>query len=138
MFRPSTLRLTMSPSAGHGAVDGAWWPHSRDLQTEVADLVEHLPRQLGHVVHVVYSRPDWDTAPRRIRLDQGYVKTGSYPRDDTAVLMLGLSSRQVLQLLVVPPSSSPTAAERVMRRAADPRDTSTTRELRAAGAEGKD
>ena len=135
MSTPSSLRLRMSPSAGHGAVDGAWWPHSRDLQTEVADLVDHLPPQLGHVVHVVYSRPDWDTTPRRIRLQQGYVKTGSYPRDDTAVLMLGLSTRQVLQLLVVPASSSAAAAERVMRLATEPGGTSTTRELLAAGAE---
>src|SRR5689334_6865433 len=35
---PGTLRLRLADSASRDASDGAWWPRTRDLQTEVADL----------------------------------------------------------------------------------------------------
>ena len=31
------LRLRLSPSIGRGALDGAWWPFSRDLTAEALD-----------------------------------------------------------------------------------------------------
>jgi hypothetical protein len=34
------LRLRLSPSIGKGALDGAWWPYSRDLSAEALDLVD--------------------------------------------------------------------------------------------------
>ena len=39
----SDLRLTMGAAAGKDRLDGGWWPHSRDLSTELADLVDSFP-----------------------------------------------------------------------------------------------
>ena len=100
------LRLRMAEHPGHDHLDGGWWPQSRDLAIELADLVDHFPAALGQIVRAVYSPPDWDPAPRRIATAHGYVKVGSFPRDDTHLVLLKTSDRNVLRILVVPPEMS--------------------------------
>jgi hypothetical protein len=52
------LRLQLDQPTGGGALDGSWWPQSRDLSLELADLVDNFPSALGEVHRVVISRPD--------------------------------------------------------------------------------
>ena len=92
------LRLRMEPHLGRGALDGSWWPRSRDLDLEVADLLDHFPPELGRVRRVVFSPTDWDTAPRRVKVARGWVKVGSYPRDDTHQVWLAMFTGQVIRL----------------------------------------
>ncbi|WP_157186687.1 DUF5994 family protein [Nocardia jiangxiensis] len=72
-----SLRLELD-SAGVGDVDGAWWPHSRDLVAELTDLFSVLRPGLGPIRRVIYHLDEWSAAPReldspgrRVRLD-GY------------------------------------------------------------------
>ena len=97
------LRLQVSDHADRGAVDGSWWPQSRDLAVEIPDLVDHFPQQFGEVHRVVFSRPDWDDAPHRVRVARGLVKVGSYPRDDIHQVWLSMSTGQLIRLSVHPP-----------------------------------
>jgi hypothetical protein len=122
------LRLALSESIGHGGLDGAWWPRSRNLETELADLVQRFPLSVGRIVRAVYSTPDWQPAPRRIRLGNGLVKVGSFPHDDNHRILLRLSNRQVLHVMVIPPDSSPSLALAAMTTAASPsnRDCAAT------------
>jgi Family of unknown function (DUF5994) len=113
------LRLRLAPSFGRGALDGAWWPYSRDLRTEALDLVNHFPLSAGKIFRVNYSAPDWVTGPGRIRADEVFVTLSAFPRDDThRVLLSTLGGRQVVQLLVVPPESDSRMARHIMRIAA--------------------
>lgn len=105
------LRLRLSPALGEGALDGTWWPQSRDLPVELADLIDHFPVELGQVRRVVFSRPDWDTAPHRVRVARGMVKVGSYPHDDTHQVWLSMSTRAMIRLSVVDPSARSDQAE---------------------------
>jgi hypothetical protein len=114
------LRLTLSASIGVGPLDGAWWPRSTNLEAELAELVDHFPAKSGRIVHAVFSVPDWRPAHRRIKVKRGIIKVGSFPRDDSHRIMLSLSSREILQLMVVPPHSSPSLALAVMARATSP------------------
>lgn len=99
----SDLRLAMgSASVGRDRLDGGWWPHSRDLATEFAALVDDFPSEHGRIVRGVYSPPDWDDSPRRIAVRGRSVKVGRFPRDDTHVIYLTTSDRVVYCLLVVP------------------------------------
>ena len=100
------LRLHLDPTTGDGALDGSWWPQSRDLAVELADLVDNFPVALGEVHRVVFSRPDWDTAPRRVRVARGLVKVGSYPREDNHQVWLSMSSRSMIRLSVTAPDGS--------------------------------
>jgi len=122
------LRLALSESIGSGRLDGAWWPRSRNLETELADLVQRMPATVGRIVRAVYSTPDWQPAPRRIRVGDGFVKVGSFPHDDDHRIWLRLSSREMLQVMVIPPDSSPAMARAAMTTAASTsnRDSAAT------------
>jgi hypothetical protein len=97
------LRLALAERLGRNRLDGAWWPQSRDLSVELADLVDHFPAGVGRVSRALVSPPDWDAQPRQVTVADGSVKVGSFPRDDTHVVLLTLADRTVLSLLVVPP-----------------------------------
>ena len=97
------LRLRMRETPGSGHLDGGWWPYSRDLAVELADLVDQFPPRSGRIVRALVSPPDWDSAPRSIPVARGHMKVGSFPRDDTHVVLLTTSDRTVLRVLVVPP-----------------------------------
>lgn len=100
---PGVLRLSLAQDPGKNSLDGAWWPRSRDLAAELADLVDHFPRRPGRIVRALFSPPDWDSPPRRIRVTDGYVDLGSLPRDESHLIHLTLADRTVLHVLVVPP-----------------------------------
>lgn len=99
--RPLRLRLSAVP--GQDRLDGAWWPYSRDLESELAELVQQFPPTHARISRAVYSRPDWDTTPRKVTAGPRVIKVGSFPRDDTHVLIVQLSDGRRLTLLVVPP-----------------------------------
>lgn len=110
---PTVPRLRLAEVFDRSALDGAWWPRSRDLATELPVLLDRLPDRVGRVVHVVVSPPDWDDSPRRVVRRGGQTKVGSFPRDDTHVLMLSTSTR-VLRLMVVPPGTADDHARTLM------------------------
>jgi hypothetical protein len=126
------LRLDLTAHPGVGVLDGAWWPYSRDLETELADLVDHFPHEAGYVSRAVFSRPDWRTQPRKIKVARGSLKTGSFPRDDTHVLLLRLATGQQLRVLVVPPETPASPARHLMSLATAPTNRRSGADLLAA------
>jgi hypothetical protein len=119
------------PRRGQGSVDGAWWPYSRNLEVELADLIDHFPADAGHVRRVLFSRPDWQSFPRRVAIGRGFIKTGSFPADDTHLLVLKLSTGAQLNVLVIPPETPPEAARAILLRAATASDKSSPSSLLA-------
>jgi len=112
------LRLNMAEHPGKNRLDGAWWPQSRDLAVELADLVDHFPPRFGRVARALFSPPDWDPGPRRVPVAGGYVKVGSFPLDDSHLINLTMSDRTVLHLLVVPPGFTAGQGEEALLAAA--------------------
>ncbi len=110
----------MVEDPGSQPLDGGWWPQSRDLTVELADLVNHFPAKLGRIVRVLFSPPDWDDAPKRVPTARGYVKVGFDPHDDTHVVVLTTSDRQELCVLVVPPEMSRTKGDEALLAAVTP------------------
>ena len=121
------LRISLDGGGQSGHIDGAWWPQSRDFQTEAADLGE-VVHQVGKVERLLFSRPDWDAVAgtsslRRIEAQRGAVKVGSFPSDDTHMIIAKMGSGRRLRLVVVPSDTDPGVASTVMRQAADQRNT---------------
>lgn len=109
------LRLSLRDARGpRGPVEGAWWPRSRDLQTEAADLVDHFPDTAGRVGRMLVSTPDWDSVPRKVVVGRGPVKVGSFPSDDTHLMVLSMGDRSRVRLVVVPHDTDPEAAATVL------------------------
>jgi hypothetical protein len=108
------LRLRLAAVPNRDRLDGAWWPYSRDLESEMSELVQQFPSTHAPISRAVYSRPDWDTAPRKVTAGPRVIKVGSFPRDDTHVLIVQLSDRRQLTLLVVPPDFTPGQGEEAL------------------------
>lgn len=114
----SSLRLRMAEHSGRNHLDGGWWPQSRDLTLELADLVDHFPARFGRIVRALVSPPDWDLASRRVPVTGGSVKVGSFPRDDAHLIHLTTSEGTVLLVLVVPPGFTHDQGEEALLAAA--------------------
>lgn len=129
------LRLELSTSPGRSLVDGAWWPRSRDIDVELADLVDHFPGDVGTVYRALYSRRDWTSCPRIVATARRRIRTGAFPRDDTHLVVLSLSTRRSITLLVVPPGHA--EGERCMSRAVDPLNRLTAAQILDSGVQGE-
>lgn len=126
------LRLILTEVPHHSPIDGVWWPQTRNLAVEVADLIDHFPPYSGRVGRILYSRPDWDQPrdahlipaawPRYVNARRGRVKVGSFPLDDTHLIQLVLSQHweQRLSIMVVPSRLSVASGTHLMVQASDP------------------
>ena len=77
---------------------------------------------MARVLRVVYSRPDWDDAPRRVVARGGYVKAGSFPRDDSHELRVRTWDGRIVTLVVVPFDLDAREAAEVMDEASGDSD----------------
>src|SRR6476646_9846214 len=121
-----TPRLRLKPKAPHtGYVDGAWWPRSDDLTTELPDLLAVLSVLVVPIKNVLYKLTDWAKAPTKLATGRRAVKLDGYRlQPPNTVEVLGLNrSRNVL--LVVPPHTDPDRAHATLMAAAAPDNDST-------------
>ncbi len=119
------VRLRLKPAApATGHVDGAWWPRSRDLATELPLLLAAVAERLGRVESVSYHLGDWDPVGRRVDVDGHVVRLSGFrfQRSDTVDVV---GRRQRITLLVVPPEASPQRADDALDAGGDPGNTGT-------------
>ena len=121
-----TPRLRLKPKAPHtGYVDGAWWPHSDDLTTELPDLLAVLSVRLGPIVRVLYQLNDGGKAPANLGAGGCAVHLDGYRlQPPNTVEVLGLNGNRIV-LLVVPPHTDPDRAHATLMAAAAPDNDST-------------
>ena len=113
------LRLRLKPKApATGYVDGAWWPRSRDLTTELPALAEVLAVRLGRIVRVAYALPTWDDAPRGFEVDGHRVRLEGFTYQDRNVIHVTGSNRGRISLLVVPSEMTEPAGHDALMTAA--------------------
>ncbi|MCX4981887.1 DUF5994 family protein [Streptomyces sp. NBC_00572] len=111
------LRLRTTHSR-EGVLDGAWWPRSRDVGTELPALVRALTTHLGPITRVGLDTDAWEEVPTRVVVDDRVVRLDSFPvGDDTVLITRGDNDH--FALLVVPPDTTPDAARDAMARAVD-------------------
>lgn len=113
------LRLKLKPKApATGFVDGAWWPRSLNLATELPQLVEVLAVRLGRIERVSYHLGAWDAVPRRIHIEGQLLRLGGFrSQNPHTVDVIGLNGRR-LTLLVLPPRTGEVIAHQVLMKAA--------------------
>lgn len=93
---------------------GAWWPQSRRLHDSLAELFALWPPEEGRIRRVLYSPPDWDDHPRSVPVAGRWVKTGSFPDDDTHELVLSMADGKRLRLAVIASETPPASAGRLL------------------------
>jgi hypothetical protein len=141
--RPSAPpRLQLDPTmAGTGALDGGWWPRSRDPDAELPDLITGLEPSLGPITRVAVNLDAWDQAPRRVAVDGRRIRVGWFRHMDPHMIGVTRASQGRVLLLVVPPEATGEAAGIAMAMAADATSSAGSADILAAagiGAEDAD
>lgn len=124
------LRLRLKPADQRfGSVQGAWWPRSTQLTTELPPLLAALSPRLGRFDRVVYDENAWAPAPLHLGFRGSEVVLDGSPDQSINTISLIREHAESLVLLVVPPYTSPTRAYTAVMTAAKPDDVSTTDEM---------
>ncbi|WP_157556848.1 DUF5994 family protein [Nocardia acidivorans] len=111
--------MLRAPGTRGGTVDGAWWPWTTNLTTELHDLISAVTPRLGPTVRVGFEWNATSLAQRRI--DGGdddigiHGPAGDQPPD---VMRLYGTHDTALALRVIPPDATPREADEQMRLAA--------------------
>ena len=128
------LRLRLKPADQRfGSVQGAWWPQSTQLTTELPLLLAALSSRLGFFDRVVYDENAWAPAPLHLGFRGSEVVLDSSPDQSINTISLIREHAESVVLLVVPPYTSPSRAYTAVMTAAKPDDVSTTDELLGIG-----
>jgi Family of unknown function (DUF5994) len=124
--RGRTPRLRLKPMAPRtGYVDGAWWPRSDDLTTELPDLIAVLSFRLGEIDRVTYNFNEWIEAPAQLAAGGRAVQLNGRHRQPSNTLEVLDSNRNKIVLLVVPSHTDPDHAHAIVMAAAVPNDASS-------------
>jgi hypothetical protein len=122
----------------HGAVDGGWWPRSRNALTELPALIAALDARPGvRVQRLAVQRDEWDEIPHQLTADGNhFVRVdwfNTIPHHTVSVTTAG--GREPIALLVVSPDTPTETAWAEMNIAAtnpgtpQTADTLTVKEL---------
>lgn len=130
-----TPRLRLKRKAPvSGYVDGAWWPHSDDLTTELPDLLSVLSVRLGTTARVMYNIGEWATAPRRTALDGVTVRLDGYHGQPANTVVVLDDYGNKIVLLVIPAHTDPDRAHAIAAAAATTDDATSVAALLADAA----
>ncbi|AWZ03606.1 MULTISPECIES: DUF5994 family protein [unclassified Streptomyces] len=114
-------RLSLAPKTMlAGQLDGAWWPHSRDLTTELPALAAALEEPWGRITRVTVNPVHWAAVPHTVPADGRTLHVGWFTEQDPDKLILLSYTVGRWDLLVIPPETEPAAAARLMTAAAIP------------------
>jgi hypothetical protein len=129
---PLALRLSLDPELKRmGAIDGGWWPRSRNANVELPDLVSSLNARVGAVLRLGVDARDWDDIPRRITVRGHVVRIGRYA-DVNHKIIATRGPQDHIMLLVIPPHAPTAAAKSALARAATGKNSGRPEEILAA------
>jgi hypothetical protein len=112
-------RLALKPDGpSRGLLDGAWWPRSRDLPSELPALTDVLDPLWGRITRIAVNPKYWPVIPHHVSVGGHIVKVGWFTTelDPHKLLLLSYGTGR-WDLLVVPPETQPASAARLMTAA---------------------
>ncbi|MFC0842898.1 DUF5994 family protein [Streptomyces noboritoensis] len=114
-----TARLALKPAnTARGLLDGAWWPRSRDLLSELPALIDVLDPTWARITRIAVNPRHWPVIPRKIPVHGHVVKAGWFtPELDPHKMLLLSYSVGRWDLLVIPPQTDEATAARLMAAA---------------------
>ena len=118
---PPAPRVSFDPALNrHGAVDGGWWPHSRNALTELPGLIAALDSRPGvRVQRLSVHRDDWDEIPHRLTTDKGHrIRVDWFTTIPRHTISVTTAGKGTIEVLVVPPGTAEGTAQTAMNMAA--------------------
>lgn len=95
-------------------IDGAWWPRSTNLVTELPALLSTLAERLGHVVMVGYLRNGWTNTPPEITIAGQTIELLGFDSAEPASVILIGNDGHHLTLSVIAPGTSEQGARQAL------------------------
>ncbi|WP_280330192.1 DUF5994 family protein [Nocardia wallacei] len=93
-------RLRLRPESD-AYIDGAWWPRSGELTTELPGLLTFLEIRMGPIRRVVYDRASWAPAPPTSTVGGHEVQLDAYPFEAGNTMYVFGSDNSMLVLQVI-------------------------------------
>ncbi|MFW0791905.1 DUF5994 family protein [Gordonia sp. CPCC 205333] len=122
----------MRRSEHHPTVDGAWWPYSTNMESELLALLETVAERINPIVRVLFTDKDWPNRLSRIQIDNRLARLDScYYWPSSVIKLRGIHDKDALAIMLIPPQTSASDATTILATASHARDTSTVNELRA-------
>ncbi|MEY9991442.1 hypothetical protein ABIE67_003474 [Streptomyces sp. V4I8] len=117
---PAARLALKTDGTSRGLLDGAWWPRSRDLLSELPALTDVLDPLWGRITRIAVNPEHWPVIPRKVPVDGHIVKVGWFtPEIDPHKLLLLSYGTGRWDLLVIPPETGAESAARLMAAASD-------------------
>lgn len=117
---PAARLALKTDGTSRGLLDGAWWPRSRDLSSELSALTDVLDPLWGRITRIAVNPKYWPVIPRKVPVDGHIVKVGWFtPEIDPHKLLLLSYGTGRWDLLVIPPETEAESAARLMAAASD-------------------
>jgi hypothetical protein len=131
---PSSSRVSYDPAlTRQGAVDGGWWPHSRNAPAELPGLIAALNSSPGiRVQRLSVHRDEWDEIPRRLTAGGRAIHVDWFTTIPRHTVSVTASGRGPITLLVVPPATAEGTAQTAMNTAAASRGAGQAADILAA------
>lgn len=122
---PLAPRFTLDSAAKYGifdrdrqrALDGGWWPRSRDAVPELTALAAGLTALFGKVIRLAVDRADFDDIPHKITVNGRIIRVGWFDNLNHIVIVTRCRQDEFL-FLVIPPHTPPAAATAALASAA--------------------
>ncbi|SNQ50840.1 conserved hypothetical protein [Frankia canadensis] len=115
---PGDGRLSWAPARGQGSFDGAWWPRSWRLTSELPPLIAALSTAGETIRRMSVNGDTWTDIPHWFTaLAYPPVKVSWYRTLDPHTVTLSGGNRPRLFLLVIPPQTALETADEVRRMA---------------------
>jgi len=92
----------------HGAVDGGWWPRSRNALTELPALITTMDARPGlRVLRLAVHRDEWDGIPHQLTADDAHFVRVDWSTTipHRTVIVTTAGGREPIALLVVSPDT---------------------------------
>lgn len=125
------VRLRGESATTESAFDGAWWPRSRDLATELPELVAALQLLGVRMERFTHPVEPWGPVDRKVVVNGRVVRTGAFRNMDAQLVSLTVDGGRRLDLLVVPPEADALTGVRALRMAGLRDERSTPQRLLA-------
>ena len=127
-------RVAVAEALFEGSLDGAWWPRSRDVTTQLPSLLAALPDRVGRITRVSLNLLMWDGQPRRVPTATGLLKVGWFRAIDRDLIALSDAEGRRTLLAVVPPETATDIAERALSEASGGSNSRTPAQVLAGAA----
>jgi len=122
----SPIRLCLNPTLGND-IDGAWWPHTGALASELPNLIDALHPTLGAIVDINLN---WSAGAATPILDGHYspAMRNMQWTDVPQRIMVVVGRGGCARLMVIPHTTSHVLARMVLRQAAAMSDAGEDRD----------